>query len=229
MNTYDPQKAARVWQRVQESATPLDSAGQLPALIAGEWADAVTYLQLSHRYQGREAQLLRRLFEQEQSHAACLKGIYTLLTGQRLVTQTPAPRQENLSVALRRCYGREMRALAQYEARQNDPQYGHVFRMLARQEQAKRAKTQLPLFRQQRIRKIVVDPVAVTGIAVAVMMMVVMIVGAISIHNAWTQHGRMAAYVQTLTQKNTQLEQDYRRGYDPADIREKHTWIRKNI
>ena len=85
--------------------------------------------------------------------------------------------------------------------------HGSEARELARQEQAKRAKTQLPLFRQQRIKKIVVDPVAVTGIVVAVMMMVVMIVGAISIHNAWTQHGRMAAYVQTLTQKNSELGQ----------------------
>jgi hypothetical protein len=99
--------------------------------------------------------------------------------------------------------------------------HGSEARELARQEQAKKAKTMLPLVRQQRAKKIMVDPVAVTGIVVAVMMMVVMIVGAISIHNAWTQHGRMAAYVQTLTQKNTQLEQDYRRGYDPADIREK--------
>jgi hypothetical protein len=99
--------------------------------------------------------------------------------------------------------------------------HGSEARELARQEQAKRAKTQLPLFRQQRIRKIAVDPVAVTGIAVAVMMMVVMIVGAISIHNAWMQHDRMAAYVKELTAENTALEQEYRAGYDPEDIREK--------
>ena len=99
--------------------------------------------------------------------------------------------------------------------------HGSEARELARQEQAKRAKTQLPLFRQQRIKKIVVDPVAVTGIAVAVVMMVVMIVGAISIHNAWMQHDRMAAYVKELTKENTALEQEYRAGYDPEDIREK--------
>jgi hypothetical protein len=66
-----------------------------------------------------------------------------------------------------------------------------------------------------------VDPVAVTGILVAVLMMVVMIVGAISIHNAWTQYGRMSAYVETLTEKNVQLQQDYHSGYELNDIREK--------
>ena len=99
--------------------------------------------------------------------------------------------------------------------------HGSEARELARQEQAKRAKTQLPLFRQQRVKKIMVDPVAVTGIAVAVLMMVVMIVGAISIHNAWTQYGQMEAYVKTLTRENTALEQEYRAGYDPEDIRVK--------
>ena len=134
METYSREKAARVWQRVQESATPLESAGQLPALIAGEWADAVTYLQLSRRYQGREAQLLRRLFEQEQSHAACLKGIYTLLTGEQVTQVTPPPPQESTEVVLRRCYGREMQCLAAYEQHGASREYGQVFTRLAQQE-----------------------------------------------------------------------------------------------
>ena len=92
---------------------------------------------------------------------------------------------------------------------------------LARQEQIKRARTKLPLARQQRAKKIMVDPVAVAGILVAVLMMVVMIVGAISIHNAWTQYGRMSAYLETLSEKNVQLEQEYHSGYDLDDIREK--------
>ena len=99
--------------------------------------------------------------------------------------------------------------------------HGSEARELARKEQEKRARTQLPLFRQHRVKKIVVDPVAVAGIAVAVMMMVVMIVGAISIHNAWTRYGQMAAYVKTLTKENTALEQEYRAGYDLEDIRVK--------
>ena len=134
METYNSEKAARVWQRVHESATPLDNAGQLPALIAGEWTDAVTYLQLSRRYQGREAQLLRRLFEEEQSHAACLKGIYTLLTGEQVSHPSPPPPQEPTEVILRQCYGREMQCLAAYEQRASSREYGQVFTRLAQQE-----------------------------------------------------------------------------------------------
>ena len=48
--------------------------------------------------------------------------------GQALRRQAPADR------TLRRCYGREMRCLAQYESRANDPEYGPVFTRLAAQE-----------------------------------------------------------------------------------------------
>ena len=134
METYDTEKAARVWQRVHATAQPEPSTAELPALIAGEWADAATYLHLSRKYQGRESAILRRMFEEEQSHAACLKGIYTLLTGEHSVTRTPPPAQEPLEVTLRRCYGREMQCLAQYEQRQTHREYGPVFARLAEQE-----------------------------------------------------------------------------------------------
>ena len=104
MEHYDQEAAARVWQRVQGKTAQNEDLNSLPAMIAGEWWDAATYLRLSRQFAGKEAAILRKMFEEEQSHAACLKGIYTLLTGQQLVTQTPAPRQENLSVTLRRCY-----------------------------------------------------------------------------------------------------------------------------
>ena len=136
MENYDPEAAARVWQRVQGKGPAGEELGNLPEMIAGEWWDAATYLRLSRQFQGKKAGVLRKMFEEEQSHAACLKGIYTLLTGQRLVTQTPAPRQENLSVALRRCYGREMQSLAQYERWSDHREYGPVFSRLAQQERA---------------------------------------------------------------------------------------------
>lgn len=134
METYDPEKAARVWQRVRATAPAEPDSGNLLALIAGEWADAATYLYLSRGRQGKEAAALRRLFEEEQAHAACLKGIYTLTTGQKPVIRTPPPVQEPIEVTLRRCYGREMRSLAEYEARSADPEYGPVFARLAAQE-----------------------------------------------------------------------------------------------
>lgn len=140
MTNYDMEKAKRVWQRVQATqmsgcSEPEDTqAADLLRLIAGEWADAVTYLQLSRKCQGRQATLLRKLFEEEQSHMACLKGIYTLITGQKPVVQATPPTQEPMALALRKCYGREMHCLAEYEAKAAHPEYGPVFARLAQQE-----------------------------------------------------------------------------------------------
>ena len=136
MENYDQEAAARVWQRVQGKTAQNADLDNLPEMIAGEWWDAATYLRLSRQFSGKEAGVLRKMFEEEQSHAACLKGIYTLLTGQQLVTQTPAPRQEPVSATLRRCYGREMQCLAQYEKWSDHREYGPVFLRLAQQERA---------------------------------------------------------------------------------------------
>ena len=134
MQTYDPEKAVRVWQRVQGQQEKEFDAQLLPEMIAREWADATTYLILSRRFQGKESAVLRQMFEQEQDHASCLKGLYTLMTGQRPIVHSPGVPQESTEVLLRRCYGEEMRCLAQYEARCGDPEYGQVFSRLAQQE-----------------------------------------------------------------------------------------------
>ena len=66
---------------------------------------------------------------------ACLKGIYTLTAGSApKVATLPIP-QESVETTLRRCYGREMQCLAQYEQRATHPEYGKVFAKLAQQEQ----------------------------------------------------------------------------------------------
>ena len=134
MNGYDPKMAARVWQRVQKAPDTAPDAAQLMSLIAQEWTDAATYLALSRRTQGRPSALLHRLYEEEQAHMACLKGIYTLLTGSRPTTHSVQPTNEPIGLVLRRCYGREMQCLAQYEARSADPEYGPIFARLAAQE-----------------------------------------------------------------------------------------------
>ena len=135
MEVFDPQKAAGVWQRVQGGAAQSRPEEGLLELIAREAEDAEIYLQLSRKLQGKAGALLRKMYEQELAHAACLRGIYTLTTGKRAGAVTPKLTPDTPEHILRRCYGREMRCLAQYEARQNDAQYGHVFRSLAHQEQ----------------------------------------------------------------------------------------------
>ena len=134
MVTIDKQKAAQVWQRVTASAQPQRSLQELSEMIAQEWAQATTYLHLSRRLQGKESGVLRRLSEQEQAHTACLKGIYTLITGSAPTVRTIPPSPDAPDKILRQCYGQEMHSLAQYEARTSDPEYGQVFARLAEQE-----------------------------------------------------------------------------------------------
>lgn len=132
MEKIDPVKEAQVWQRVQAQQT--DPREGLQELIAREWELAGACLQLSRRLSGRQSTLLRQLYEKEQGHVACLKGIYTLITGQRPNVRGFAAATGFPEAELRRCYGKQMQNLAEYERRGSHPEYGHIFENLARQE-----------------------------------------------------------------------------------------------
>ena len=134
MPSIDPEKAARVWQRVRADTDMGLVPQDLLALIAEEQNDATTYLHLSRRFQGSRGLLLREMAQQEQTHAACLKGIYTLITGTRPVVRAQPVIREAPELTLRRCYSREMQCLSRYEAKSADAQYGQVFARLAQQE-----------------------------------------------------------------------------------------------
>lgn len=134
MERIDPEKAQRVWQRVQSSAPGAPREQGLSELIAQEWTGAATYLLLSRRLQGKPTNTLRTIHQQEMANVACLKGIYTLLTGNRPAVQAVPPSPEDPEITLRHCYGREMHSLAQYEQRSSDPEFGQVFARLAAQK-----------------------------------------------------------------------------------------------
>lgn len=134
MDTVDAEKAARVWQRVHADTPVQNPANGLLELIAQEWTSAATYLQLSRRFQGKERAMLRNMAQQKQSHTACLKGIYTLITGAPPVVRAGKTAQDSTDAILRRCYGAEMRCLARYEERASDPEYGQAFSRLAARE-----------------------------------------------------------------------------------------------
>jgi len=135
MSTYDPEKAARVWQRVRaETAQPPDLQ-ELLTMIAQELQSATVFLHLSRRMAGSPGAMLRHIAQQERSHAACLKGIYTMLSGSHpAVRPTPVTREESIDTVLRRCYGEQMRSIKTYEAKSTDPQFGQTFARLAGQE-----------------------------------------------------------------------------------------------
>ena len=134
MDTIDKAKEARVWERVRGDAPQTPREAGLPELIAREWEAATTYLQLSRRFQGRQNALLRKLAQQEQAHMTCLKGLYTLITGEKPKVAGVRPVEDEPQKVLRRCYGRQMQCLAQYEQRSKDPECGHIFARLAQQE-----------------------------------------------------------------------------------------------
>lgn len=137
MKAYDPQQAARVWQRVQnqkpEQKEELPRGSDLPALILAERMAAAAYLQLARQMPQQEARL-RRMAQEEQSHAAALEGMYCLTTGERAAVKPAALQREPVEASLRRCYSGELKSLAEYEARCNDPEFGHVFAGMAAQE-----------------------------------------------------------------------------------------------
>ena len=134
MEKIDPQLQSRVWQRVRGEEPKQNLPDTLKALAAAKWQQAAAYLMLSRQLQGREKALVRRMFEEEQAQAACLKGAYTMLTGEPLTARTPPPVPEAPEITLRKCCGRELRALAQYESAAEHGEYGPVLARLAQQE-----------------------------------------------------------------------------------------------
>ena len=99
--------------------------------------------------------------------------------------------------------------------------HGSEARQLQLQEEKRQAKTKLPLVKIQAIEKIYVDPVALAGILVAVVMLVTMVLGAVQIKRDWDQYERVSAYVSELKRDNARMNHAYRLSYDLEDIKTK--------
>jgi hypothetical protein len=103
MDSYDSEKAARVWQRVRSGGESL-TAESLNAMIA-------QFLHLSSRYQTLSRQVkppqstaLKTLSDQKRNQASCLRGLHILLIGPCPALRISQTRAEPISTALRRCY-----------------------------------------------------------------------------------------------------------------------------
>ena len=99
--------------------------------------------------------------------------------------------------------------------------YGSEAQQLAAKTEKKKARTKLPLERLQNIQKIYVDPVALVGMAVAVVLLVTMILGAVRIESAWEEYERMSEYVHDVRRENAELTHTYRMGYNLEEIEAK--------
>ena len=99
--------------------------------------------------------------------------------------------------------------------------HGSEARQLQHQEQKRQAKTRLPLARIQKIEKVYVDPVALAGIVVAVVMLVTMVLGALQIKRDWDRYEQVSTYVSQLKKENARKNHAYRLSYDLEDIKAK--------
>ena len=99
--------------------------------------------------------------------------------------------------------------------------HGSEARQVQLQEEKRQAKTRLPLAKIKAIEKIYVDPVALAGIAVAVLMLVTMVLGAVQLKKDWEQYEQVSAYVSELKKENARMNHLYRSSYDLEDIKTK--------
>lgn len=98
--------------------------------------------------------------------------------------------------------------------------HGSEAQALAAAQEQKKAKTRLPLAQLEKIEKVYVDPVALVGIVVAVVMLVTMVLGAIEIKTCWGEYEAMSEKLSELKRNNAQLQHEYRTSpeYDLEDI-----------
>lgn len=91
--------------------------------------------------------------------------------------------------------------------------YGSEVQAQKKKEEKKRY-TLPKMPRLQRDHCIYVDPVAVCGIAVAVVMLVALVVGAIGLHDAMDRYNAQSAVLASVKRENARLEHQYRAGLD---------------
>lgn len=135
MENIDPRLEQRVWSRVHGEPAPQPDHQTLPALIAAESEAAAMYRHLAERLPSRHRQTLLRMAREEETHRNILLGMHRLMTGHHYAPpKTVPPARSPFIAALRRCYTGELRSIAAYEARVEDPEYGTIFARMANEE-----------------------------------------------------------------------------------------------
>ncbi len=76
----------------------------------------------------------------------------------------------------------------------------------------------LPKVKKQKKLLLYIDPVAIAGIAMAVIMLTLMAVGVMQLKTARQEMQTMAAYVSTLQEENASLQATFSEGYDLDQI-----------
>ena len=119
----------RIWQRVKGETPPVTEG--LPGLAASALAQASLYGTLARQMQGPGRNILLALQDDEQRCARCLKGVWRMVTGNRMQPAAVPLPSENREAALRKSYGQALKTLAAFESRAYHPEYGAIFSNLA--------------------------------------------------------------------------------------------------
>ena len=97
--------------------------------------------------------------------------------------------------------------------------HGSEAKKLARTTEQKKAKTELPQHRFERVRKVHVDVLAISSILIAAVLLFTMVAGTLSLQTAWQELHVAQEYVYELESRNATLAAQYRSGYDLEEIR----------
>lgn len=85
---------------------------------------------------------------------------------------------------------------------------------------AKAAPVPAPKRRRSRRKTVAVDPVAICGLLVVMVMLVSMVVGFARYSVSLERNAQMSQYISELEAENAQLQQQYTDGYDLEDIQD---------
>ena len=99
--------------------------------------------------------------------------------------------------------------------------HGSEARVLELKPKRRIIKTVLPLSAPDKTIKIGIDPVAISGVVVAIALLVMMVVGTVRYVGICRQYQQMMDYVVTVQNENVQLRDDYRSQVDLDAIRER--------
>lgn len=130
MESFDQQKAQRVWDRVNGIRSPGPDLNALTALMSQELTDAAALLRLAKRLGGRGGYLLK-LARRCQQHAGYLRGVCAIVNRNTPSVAVPISGEEPAQAVLRRCYVNSLHRMREYEALSRHPDYGPVFQTMS--------------------------------------------------------------------------------------------------
>ena len=96
----------------------------------------------------------------------------------------------------------------------------YVYGSEAPQPQPKKTQSKRPELHLERFQKVYIDPVALCGVLIAIMMLGALIAGAYHLRDTRAAYDQMKTQLSDVKRENARLSHIYRTSYDLEDIRE---------